>query len=306
MVRGALVYLGYELTGKEAPASLVAVASAVELLQSALLIHDDIMDQDELRRGKPTMHMAFATKASQGHQKQNLHLGTSLAICVGDIAFFLASRLISQADLPPPKLKELFSLLSRELIWVGLAQMEDVFLSAQAFAPGINESDILNLYRYKTGRYSFSLPLSCGALLAGLPSEEISLLEGLGEDLGLIFQLKDDELGLFSTAEDLGKPIGSDLRQGKKTLLLIKLWSTLSTAERKEFLSLLKSTSLSEGQLEFVRQLLKEKGVCQQLENIINELSHSCQEKIAQFKSLAKPSKEVLTQLINYSLKRNF
>jgi len=306
MIRGGLVYLGYELTGKETPASLVYVASAIELLQSALLIHDDIMDQDELRRGKPTVHITFATKARTVQEKANLQLGTSLAICVGDIAFFLAGRLLGQADLPLAKLKELLALLNKELVWVGLAQMEDVYLSLQAFGPGLSEADILNLYRYKTGRYSFSLPLSCGALLAGLASDEIGLLESLGEDLGLIFQLKDDELGLFSSEEDLGKPIGSDLRQGKKTLLLVKLWPTLSESERKEVLLILKNPSQNQAQLEFIRQLLREKGICHQQAILINKLAHSCQEKIAQFKSIADPSKEILSQLINYSLKRNF
>ena len=185
MIRGGLVYLGRELFNGPAEPGLAPVAAAIEIIQSALLIHDDIMDRDEVRRGKQTLHRHYGEEAVALNSADPDHVGSSLGICVGDIAFFIGFRLIAESHLEAGLINRLTSLFSREMGLVGVAQMEDVSWGARNLRDhGASEAEILNLYRYKKGRYTFSLPLTAGALVAGRGSEEIILLESLGEKLG--------------------------------------------------------------------------------------------------------------------------
>ncbi len=193
MIRGCLIILGFEMFGKKATEDVVKAAAAMELFQSALLIHDDIMDHDTMRRGQRTIFAQYGVN----------HFGESMGMCAGDIGFFFAFELL--ADMSQQKYA-ILPLICRELVKVGVAQMQDVSVGNQKEIP--SEADILNLYRYKTARYTFSLPLMVGAILAGQSEATINILEKLGEDLGIMFQLKDDELDFES-----------DQREGKKTLL---------------------------------------------------------------------------------------
>lgn len=220
LIRGALVALGYRIAGAGTagngvfPDEVLAVGAAMELLQSAFLVHDDIMDQDTLRRGKPAIHWQYCKHGEQLGVADPLHYGEAMGICAGDVAFFLAVGLLSRPGIP----QELMNYCSREVAAVGLAQMQDVTFGSISSTPA--EDELIRLYTWKTGRYSFSMPLALGSLLAGADSALISRLEKIGQEMGIAFQMRDDELGIFGDEEELGKPIGSDIREGKKTLLV--------------------------------------------------------------------------------------
>ncbi|MBI2405117.1 polyprenyl synthetase family protein [Candidatus Gottesmanbacteria bacterium] len=199
MIRGCLTILGYEMFGKKTSHEIIKAASAMEILQSSLLIHDDIMDRDTLRRGMDTIFTQYEKLGKQQNVPDSRHFGESMGICAGDIGFFFAFELLS--DTPA-----ILSLVVKELTKVGVAQMQDVSIGHERTEP--SETALLNLYRYKTARYTFSLPLMVGATLAGQPKKIIKTLETVGEDLGIIFQLVDDTLD-----------VEGDLREGKKTLL---------------------------------------------------------------------------------------
>ncbi|HET6487239.1 MAG TPA: polyprenyl synthetase family protein, partial [Spirochaetia bacterium] len=222
MIRGGLVTVGLSLC-RDGPSSRELhmahqVGAAIELFQSGLLIHDDIMDRDLMRRGRATLFEQYSRDARQGGVNDWRHLGEALGTCVGDVAFFLGYELLGGLSPSPAALGRIIALFSRELAAVGIAQMQDVAWGADPSAqPGTD--DILRLYRFKTGRYSFSLPLAAGAILAGAADSSIEALEALGECVGVIFQIRDDELGLWGDEKKTGKPVGSDIREGKKTLL---------------------------------------------------------------------------------------
>ncbi len=250
MLRGCLVRLGYELTaGREATGederALALAGAAMELFQSGLLVHDDIMDRDRVRRGFPTLHVGYETALAQGGYDDPPHYGEALGICSGDLAYFAAFQMLTELPVAPERALAAARVAARELCLVGVAQMQDVANGAArrdsrdpfrpegepsgaspaagAYEP--DEESILRLYRYKTGRYTFSLPLALGAALAGAPTEKSAAIEAAGEELGVLFQLKDDELGLFASAEELGKPIGADIREDKKTVLRLRLFA---------------------------------------------------------------------------------
>lgn len=267
MIRGGLILSTLQLFKKHITEDHVRIACAIELIHSALLIHDDIMDNDTLRRGEKTLHVSYAETFSS---KQKLQVGKSLAICVGDICFFLAYDLLAQTSLSAKTKQTIQKLFCNEFIKVGLMQMQDVALSIQSNLP--KESDILSLYTYKTARYTFSLPLIIGAILAGSKDKIIKDLELLGEHIGIIFQIKDDELGIYATEEETGKPIGSDLRENKKTFHYIKLMSKASAEDKDYVLNLQHKKHITHNDIKTYQLLLEKYNVTEDVQTLIKSL----------------------------------
>ncbi|MBN2351476.1 MAG: polyprenyl synthetase family protein [Spirochaetales bacterium] len=304
MIRGGLVALGYGLFRDDESEEATACGAALELLQSAILIHDDIMDRDLVRRGEKTLTAGYIETARAAGFADSDRTGEALGICLGDIGFFLAFRILSGIATPGPVAARLVTLFAREMAFVGAAQMLDVWSGAERLAArAMAEDEIISLYRYKTGRYTFALPLAAGALLAGR-EEMIPALELIGEDLGVAFQLKDDELDLFGEEREIGKPVGSDLREGKHTLLFDRLLARLHGAEKKRFLDLWGNADLSPAGVEEARRLVRDNGVLASVEETLNGLADRCRANIDAL-SLERPEKkDTFFRLLDSSLNR--
>ncbi len=283
MLRGALACLGFELYAPGASASrdfaaALDLAAAMEALQSGLLIHDDIMDGDETRRGKPTLHKAYADEAllawnkatadteetDPGRKKADAPqkaeaLGKALGICAADVCYFIAWDIIS--ILPA----SVSGLCAKELVKVCLAQMRDVRWGQSDTIPSAEA--VLDMYRHKTARYTFSLPLVAGALLAGRP-DAADALEGYGEAAGIVFQLRDDSLGLFGDSDTIGKPVGSDIREGKKTLHHVLLRAAASPEESARLAAIYGNPSIGSTEIDYVRALTTQHGVTARVDEI--------------------------------------
>jgi geranylgeranyl diphosphate synthase type I len=186
MIRGGLVALGCEMAGARARRRRPGRTACNH--QSGLLIHDDIMDRDPRRRGGPSVHEQYARLApvDAGGAEAD-HFGESLAICAGEIAIFLAFEALAGLPGPPRRAAEVQRIFAAEFGLVGLGQMLDI--QAGAGRRALTESDVLDIYRYKTARYSFSLPLAAGWILGGGRRRSAGL-EQLGLDLGLVFQIR--------------------------------------------------------------------------------------------------------------------
>lgn len=313
------------------PGNVVGVGAAMELFQSAFLIHDDIMDRDTRRRGGTTVFSQYVEAAQREGLPDAEHMGESLGICAGDIAFFLAYEILGRVaesaegvgesaapeksagqapDSSPAgpaaeravQCAPLFTLASRELSYVGVAQMLDVRWGNGA--DEIKEEDVLELYRYKTGRYTFSLPLSSGALLAGADEEKRKRLERIGELLGVVFQLRDDELGLFGDEEDLGKPIGSDIREGKRTPFFLALMDRVEEDERRRLLGIFGDEEASDEEIEHVRSLVEELGVRDEIIAKCEELSREARVEIEALEQTNPDAYRILEDLLDYGLNR--
>lgn len=199
--RGSLAVYIYSLFQKNISPDIYKAASALELYHSGFLIHDDVMDRDTLRRGGPSMWEQY--RVSSG----DVHTGISQAINIGDLCFFMAQELLTDVRLN--------DVVSRELQPVIIAQMQDM-MSGKSTA--MSKEDVMSLYRYKTARYTFSLSMSVGAILAGATKNNLDVLDRLGESMGLLFQIRDDELSVAGDSTITGKPTGSDQRNEKQTL----------------------------------------------------------------------------------------
>jgi len=222
----------------------------MELFQAGLLAHDDIMDRDEMRRGAPTIHARFAAEAlargagaaSRGagaaearFAAEARHVGEALGICLGDLCYFEAFGELARVLAGDSRSAKILALCAEALSEVAVAQMADVGWGSSKRE--VSEAEILAMYRYKTARYSFSLPLAVGALAAGAEGL-VGPFTRLGEELGMLFQIKDDELGLFGDGEATGKGLGSDLREGKKTLFRARLLAAAPSGEAKRLAAL--------------------------------------------------------------------
>jgi geranylgeranyl diphosphate synthase, type I len=229
-IRGGLVLLAAEGYGQTINEDCLKIASAIELIQSGLLIHDDIIDQDRTRRGLKTLYAQFEERAQTLAVDKPTAFGSGMAMCLGDMTFFLAMQLISTVS--DSKITQtLMECITKEYAAVCLAQMQDVSFGFSANIP--SEEDVITMYRYKTARYSFSLPLMIGAILARAPQKDIHALEKTGENVGIAFQLRDDMLNLFGKEKQTGKPIGSDLREGKKTFVYVTTYQNATKEEQQ-------------------------------------------------------------------------
>ena len=307
MIRGCLVPLGYALSRAgdsrgDAPQCVDQAGAAMELFQSGLLVHDDIMDRDLTRRGSATIFQQYAEKASREGRADHPHLGESLGICAGDIAYFLAYEMLAGMETDPPILRNIFSLCSRELTAVGVAQMQDV--SWGSSDEQVREEDILRLYTYKTGRYTFSLPLMAGGLLAGAEAGILSRMEQIGEDLGVLFQIKDDELGLFGDESELGKPVGSDVREGKKTLHYSLLMARASSEERGRLAGIFGNRASSEKEIRCVRDMAIAHGIQALVDEKTREPEARARALIRDLPHGAEEDRKAMFFLLDFTLSR--
>ena len=165
MIRGGLSWSPTTGSDGKAGADAVKAAAAMELFHSAFLIHDDIMDDDPLRRGKPSIHVQYRDAARRKGLADAAGFGRAAALCAGDVLIFMGLEILASLESPAAVKSRVLALFGRELAHVGPAQVQDVY-SGKTRRP-VSRDDIFRLYTYKTARYTYSLPLSAGALLAG-------------------------------------------------------------------------------------------------------------------------------------------
>jgi geranylgeranyl diphosphate synthase type I len=302
MLRGALACFTHDMYSGGCHEAAVAAGAAMEIFQSAFLVHDDIMDRDQIRRGKPAMHAQYTSLASTEGLPDPVHLGEALGICAGDLALFIAFDILSRAPARPDAKVRLFSCFCRELEYVGLAQMADVWQGAGNEGAAIE--DILALYRCKTGRYTFSLPFAAGLILAGQDEQCVNRFVLLGEKMGILFQIKDDELGLWADEKELGKPVGSDIAENKKTLHREILFARADKKTREKLAAIFGNAGLTREDVDFVRSRMDDLGVRA-------EAAHTAQRLYREASALMDglpprgPWTDKLRQLLVYNMSRN-
>jgi len=275
MLRGMLVLIGYGATGRRMSPAAYGLAATVELAHEALLIHDDVMDRDLLRRGGPSVLAHYLERTGE----EGAHDAGSLAVCAGDVGLLHAARRLAALSSRSPEAARASDAVLAALTYTGFGQMEDV-----ALCNGIqkaSESAITRMLTDKTARYSCAMPLAAGALLGGGPGSLVDGLEQIGEDLGFAFQLRDDELGLFGATETIGKPAGSDVREGKLTLHAFYLLRAASGDERKRLETIFGNPDLTAADLALVRQLTVDYGAQAKVARIIAARQRRAQAAIA-------------------------
>lgn len=299
MIRGSLFLFSAETYGKKIDEKLLNIACSLELMHSALLIHDDIMDNDELRRGDKTVFAQYRDLAYKLKLKNPEHFGISMGIVVGDIALFIAEEVATYSD--ETYLKKLLHFYTKELRLVGIGQLLDYSFGAKDLE--VESEDIRKMYINKSARYSFSLPLGLGAISAGVSNEQIKIIEKLGEKIGLIFQLIDDDIGMFGTEEEIGKSIGSDIRENKKTFMRSLLIENSDENTKKIINNIFGKNEISNEEIETVRTLIKKFGVKDKIYELIDGLYKESFELVKLLR-IDDKYKKIYLQLLDYNLNR--
>lgn len=301
MLRSGMVSIGARIGGGGAGRAAIRAGAAIELIQAALLIHDDIIDRDEMRRGRPSIHHEYALQGRALNSRDAVHFGEGMGICLADIAFFLAFEILSTLPVSPRARAEILSLWSAELGLVGLAQMQDLFFGEAS--PPIRPDDIIRLYLYKTARYTFSVPLLTGAKLAGAPRGVQEKLDRLGETLGVLFQLKDDDLGLFGSEAELGKPVGSDVRECKQTLLAHFLFREASPPQTRRLREIFGNPRITPAMVDEVKEMVETQGVRRRLLARIGRMRRRALVEIEALPTTGG-ARRLLLELLEYSVTR--
>ncbi len=291
-LRGALVLLGCEAAGGREPEALPA-SLGCELLHAYLLIHDDFMDRDELRRGGPTLH----TSLGRAHGE---HLGASLALLLGSICQAWAHELLLSSPVPPERSLAALQLFEAAIEQVTVGQMLDL---AAAKVGELPVSAVLEIERRKTGGYTFELPLRLGALLGGATAALDDALSRYARPLGVAFQIADDLLGTFGAPEVTGKPNGSDLREGKRTLLISAALEAATPADASALREGLGNADLTDHQADALRAILRRTGAPEAARQQAESL---CAEALRALEADAVPREtaQALAEIAAYAVRR--
>lgn len=218
-IRAALLIHGAALfdSAAENRTAVIDSAAALELMHTYFLIHDDIMDHDEIRRGGPAVHFAL------GRRFDNPDLGVGLGILAGDLASALAGFLMGALELETTEYRRLARYWATMHLDVIHGQTLDV----------LGNADACEVARHKTASYTTVGPLVAGSILGGATNRESEHIAAIAVPLGVAFQLRDDMIGVFGNSRTTGKPVGSDLKRGKKTLLIEEARRRANPSEAK-------------------------------------------------------------------------
>jgi geranylgeranyl diphosphate synthase, type II len=219
-LRPRMVLATYESLGGTDFDAAASVGAAFELLHTALILHDDVIDRDFVRRGAPNLAGGYRDRAAASGATDAAaeHRGISAAVIAGDLALFNAYRLIDGCGVDELSRHRLIEVMDDALFASAAGELIDVDFSFLPDVPPVD--DILAMERLKTAVYSFECPLRAGAILAGANEETVKTLGDFGREMGIAYQIVDDLLGVFGTEAETGKTTIGDLREGKRTVLI--------------------------------------------------------------------------------------
>lgn len=300
-LRPVLLILGYEAVSAKKNPDIFRAAIAVELMQSFLLIHDDIIDDDSLRRGKRTVHRLYEDdfRKIRGCARSE-HLGVSSAILAGDLLAVLGTEVLSRASFHERHKLKAISKFNKVLVNTIFGQLMDTLSS---ISKGTSEADLGLIHRLKTAIYTIEGPLHIGALLAGASGKQLRQLSSYALPLGRAFQIKDDVLGMFGSERQLGKPVWSDVRQGKKTLLIVKALEKADAAQKAFIKRCLGNDRVSEKDMETFRKVIRDTGSLQYSQNLSARLAVHAKSAL-KHSGLRKKPVEALLWLADYIIAR--
>jgi geranylgeranyl diphosphate synthase type I len=296
-IRPILINVGYSLAGGKNKKSILKASLSIELLHNYFLIHDDVIDRDELRRGKKSLYAFYKDKTN------DFHKGISLAIVGGDITISLAHQAILKSNFSEKNRIKALEILNQTNINTCHGQMLEMFLESEP--DKITENDIFNILKNKTAYYTFANPLKIGAVLAGANNRLLNQLEKIGLSLGIAFQIRDDILDLFGSEKELGKPVASDIGEGKPNLLILKTLTLAKSKDKKIFKEYLGKKRINQKDIKEIRRIVKESRALDYCQNKAWSLVKKVKPLIKRIKA-SKKEKEFLLNLADYMIERKF
>jgi geranylgeranyl diphosphate synthase type I len=253
--------------------AMIGITSALEMFHAAALVHDDILDQSDTRRGNPAVHKKFENLHTDNHYAgSSERFGIAGGILVGDLLLSWSSEMFGRAE------------FAKMRIEVMAGQYLDVLEENAALTRPIHEAvgRANRVMLYKTAKYSIEAPMLIGAAFAGAESGLLRGFSAFGIPLGMAFQLRDDILGVFGDPAVTGKPAGDDLREGKRTVLVGLTRESLNPSVARVFDEMLTSRSLNAEQIQFLQQTMIGCGAVAKTERMIEDLANQSLEALSE------------------------
>jgi geranylgeranyl diphosphate synthase type I len=292
--------------GSDLPQSEIRAFASLELLQACALIHDDLMDASDTRRGEPAIHKLFELMHSaEKYQGKATQFGLSASVLIGDLALIWSDLMLNSSGIKSESLLAALSVHDEMRVELIAGQYLDVFEQARGTQ---SVAQALNIARYKSAKYTIERPLHLGAAIA-IPdatkrAQIVSIYSEFGLPLGEAFQLRDDLLGVFGDPKVTGKPSGDDLREGKRTVLMAMTHDRISGAAEAEFMQEFGNHDISESAIARLQEIISETGAAMHVEDLIEELTSTALEALNR-DEIVPQARELLTEMAIIATKRN-
>ncbi len=297
-IRPAFVYWGHRAAGGEHDDAVFTPAAAVELVHAFALIQDDVMDHSPTRRGRPAAHEDFAaTHVAAANAGDPRWFGVSAAVLAGDVATAWAARLFEESAFPAPALAAARQVLTRLQVEVIAGQYLELWHTGRE----ATEAEVLRVALLKSGRYTVTRPLHLGAALAGAGPDLVEALTTYGDAVGLGFQLRDDVLGLFGDPAVTGKGNVDDVREGKRTLLVVWALERAGAADRGALRARLGRSRVTAEDVEVVRDVVVRTGALADVEALAGRQRAAAG---AALEAVPEPARAALAGLADLALDR--
>ncbi|MHB1472869.1 MAG: polyprenyl synthetase family protein [Dermatophilaceae bacterium] len=308
-LRAAFLYWGYRACGGPDSEAVIRAATAMEFFQAAALLHDDVMDDSDTRRGMPTAHKRLASEhAAASWAGSGDRFGLAGAILGGDLCLTWSDELFATSGLPPAELARARPVFDRMRTQLMGGQFLDVLESARGWDELTTDERVARarrVIRYKSAKYTIEHPLLIGATAADVSGSDRDALSDYGLDLGEAFQLRDDVLGVFGDPAQTGKPAGDDLREGKLTVLVALGLDHASPTTVAMFDKLLGLPDLDEPGVDELRAAITASGALERVEAMILDLSASARATLHSTTTLTNEGRAALDALIDVSTARS-
>lgn len=259
-------------------------ASAVEMVHNFTLVHDDIMDNDEMRHGVPTVHKKF---------------GMPIAILAGDVLFSKAFQIISESKLSSNATIKLVSRLSKACVDVCEGQLLDIKMAEERKIP--TQTEYITMISKKTAAL-FDVSCAMGAICATNKSNDISNLSSFGRNLGIAFQITDDLIGVMGDPKVTKKPVGNDLREGKKSLPILMAIKLAKNKDKKTILKVFGNSKATRNDLNKAVEVIRSLGIDENVRKQALKYAEKAEKSLAKYSGSAKTE---LIALLGFVVKRS-
>jgi geranylgeranyl diphosphate synthase, type I len=284
-MRPLLCYWGFRGAGGAADdAGVITAGMSLELFQAAALVHDDIIDRSDIRRGAPSVHKQFESRHDRsGWHLDAAHFGTGAAILAGDLCLSLSEEAFASISGSPATTGAARAIFNRMRTEVMAGQYLDLLEEAAGpdREPDEAAERALSIVRFKSAKYSTEHPLCIGGALAGASPGMLAGYSSFALPLGEAFQLRDDLLGVYGDPAVTGKPAGDDLREGKRTVLIAMALQSGSAAQNSALNAGLGRVEMSQDEVLRLQEIIDETGARQEVEALIAERASTSFEALA-------------------------
>ena len=282
-LRPYMVIRSCQILGGKASLAMPA-ASAVEMVHNFTLVHDDIMDNDEMRHGVPTVHRKF---------------GMPVAILAGDVLFSKAYQTISDSKLSSKSNNQLISRLAKACVDVCEGQLFDIKMAEEKRIP--SQSEYINMISKKTAAL-FDVSCAMGAICATNNKNDIQNLSSFGKNLGIAFQITDDLIGVMGDPKVTKKPVGNDLREGKKSLPILMAINSAKGKDKKIILKCFGNSKASKSDLKKAVDTIRALGIEENVRKQALKYAEKAEKSLSKYSGSAKRE---LVNLLDFVVKRN-